>query len=134
MHAMTRQSDTQRLQHRIMELARDKKSLETRCAALEAALNRIVAVDETITYLVVGEGKHAVLHSCSSTGAVKQLTTVCVTRAGESGYEQAWRDAPAVPTSPAAIVADVLSASEPPRDGMDCDRESSELAMEASVS
>lgn len=107
MHPATRQSDTQRLQARIGDLARDKKSLETRCVALEGALQRIVSVDETIAYLVVDN----VLHSCSSTGAVKQLKTVTVEREGQSGYEMAWVDAPSRPDSPAAIVAAATAAT-----------------------
>lgn len=89
------------------QLLRDYKSLSARCASLTAALNRIVSVDETITYLVVDN----VLHSCSSTGAVKQLKTVTVERDGESGYEMAWVDAPSRPDSPAAIVAAATAAT-----------------------
>ena len=45
---MTRQSDLQRLQHRIMELARDKSSLEVRCAALLRVVNRFALPPERV--------------------------------------------------------------------------------------
>lgn len=112
MHAMTRQSDTQRHLDRIRELARDKKSLEARCAALEAALTRIATLDETITYLVVGEGKHAVLHSCSSSGTVKQLVTVARYTETETTYARVWAPVPPVDGSVAAIAADALLPAE----------------------
>jgi hypothetical protein len=92
------------LQARFDRLEADKKSLEIRCATLKTAMERIVAVDETVTYLVVG----TTLHACSSTGKVQRLVSVGTFTETDTTFAMQWQDAPPVAGSVAEIVEGAL--------------------------
>lgn len=123
MHAMTRPSDLQRLQQRIMTLAHEKHQLEEQVARLRGALAGTMLQYSGHTATVVDGSLTVVLNA----GDVYRREQRAIDRPGEAGYEWTWKKLDPLPGSPAALVEEALAPvpCEPPRDGM--------VIMEASV-
>lgn len=92
----------------ITKLEADLKSARARGDNALRQLNLAVSAPKVIASFVVDGMVTTVL----STGAVRQLQTVAIDSATESGYRLEWVELPPVSTTPAAIVADAM-ANEP---------------------
>jgi hypothetical protein len=112
MHAAIRMSDHQRLQKRIMELARALHDEQARTARLRAELAAaMLPYTGHRTHVVDG-----VLTIVLNSGEQYQRVQRVIDRPGESGFEWHFQRLDPVPDSPAARLVAVLE--EPPRDGM----------------